>query len=113
MIPRLSVVIPTYNEAARIESTLATLTGGLPPAVEPWEIVVADDGSADATCALVTDAAARDPRIRAGAVIRLENLGPDFSGDYRVVSATHSMGASGYVTQFEVMKEIIAKFQGL
>jgi glycosyltransferase involved in cell wall biosynthesis len=64
MIPRLSVVIPTFNEAARIESTLATLTGGLPPAAEPWEIVVADDGSADATCTIVTDAAARDARIR-------------------------------------------------
>jgi uncharacterized protein len=54
-----------------------------------------------------TGSAVGDPRIRAGAVVRLENLGPDFSGDYRVVSATHSMGASGYVTQFEVMKEII------
>jgi phage protein D len=48
-----------------------------------------------------------DPRLRAGAVVRLEGLGPDFSGDYRVVSATHSMGAGGYQTQFEVQKEII------
>jgi hypothetical protein len=54
-----------------------------------------------------TGSAIGDPRIRAGAVIRLEGLGPDFSGDYRVASATHSMGTSGYVTQFEVQKEII------
>ncbi len=54
-----------------------------------------------------TGSAIGDPRIRAGAVIRLEGLGPDFSGDYRVVSATHSMGPSGYQTQFEVQKEII------
>jgi uncharacterized protein len=48
-----------------------------------------------------------DPRIRAGAVIRLEGLGPDFSGDYRVASATHSIDAGGYRTSFEVRKEII------
>jgi phage protein D len=48
-----------------------------------------------------------DPRIRAGAVIRLEGLGPDFSNDYRVTSATHTIDGSGYRTSFEVKKEII------
>ncbi|MBD2089957.1 hypothetical protein H6F67_08830 [Microcoleus sp. FACHB-1515] len=48
-----------------------------------------------------------DPRIRAGAVIRLEGLGPDFSGDYRVNSATHSIDTSGYRTTFTVSKEIL------
>jgi phage protein D len=48
-----------------------------------------------------------DPRVRAGAVIRLEDLGPDFSGDYRVTAATHTVGPSGYTTSFEVQKEII------
>jgi hypothetical protein len=48
-----------------------------------------------------------DPRIRAGAVVRLEGLGPDFSGDYRVTSATHTIDGSGYKTSFEVRKEII------
>jgi hypothetical protein len=54
-----------------------------------------------------TGSAVGDPRIRAGAVIRLENLGPDFSGDYRVATATHQIGPNGYVTEFEVFKEII------
>jgi len=48
-----------------------------------------------------------DPRIRAGAVIRLEGLGPDFSGDYRVKSATHALDGGGYKTSFEVFKEIL------
>lgn len=48
-----------------------------------------------------------DPRIRAGAVIRLEGLGPDFSGDYRVSSATHSIDSGGYRTNFMVKKEIL------
>jgi hypothetical protein len=48
-----------------------------------------------------------DPRIRAGAVITLEGLGPDFSGNYRVTSATHTIGSGGYRTNFQVHKEII------
>lgn len=48
-----------------------------------------------------------DPRIRAGAVMRLEGLGPDFSGDYRASSVTHSIDGSGYRTNFEVRKELI------
>lgn len=48
-----------------------------------------------------------DPRIRANAVIKLDGLGPDFSGNYRVVSATHTIDGSGYKTNFEVRKEII------
>jgi phage protein D len=48
-----------------------------------------------------------DPQIRAGAVIRLEGLGPDFSGDFRVTSATHSIDAGGYRTSFEARKELI------
>ena len=48
-----------------------------------------------------------DPRIRAGAVVRIEGLGPDFSGDYRVSSATHTIDNSGYRTSFQVRKELI------
>jgi phage protein D len=48
-----------------------------------------------------------DPRIRAGAVVRLEGLGPDFSGDYRVKSVTHSVDGGGYRTNFDVRREII------
>lgn len=48
-----------------------------------------------------------DPRIRANEIIRLEGLGPDFSGNYRIKSATHSIDGSGYKTNFQVFKEII------
>jgi phage protein D len=54
-----------------------------------------------------TGSAIGDPRIRAGAIVRLEGLGPDFSGDYRVKSATHSIDGGGYKTSFEVFKEIL------
>lgn len=48
-----------------------------------------------------------DPRIRAGAVIRFDGLGPDWSGDYRVFSATNTIDAKGFRTGFEVRKELI------
>jgi hypothetical protein len=48
-----------------------------------------------------------DPRIRAGAVIRLDGLGPSFSGDYRVSSASHVVDSGGYRTDFKVRRELI------
>jgi uncharacterized protein len=48
-----------------------------------------------------------DPRIRAGAMIRLEGVGYDFSGDYRVTKATHTLDTNGYRTSFEARREII------
>jgi len=54
-----------------------------------------------------TGTAIGDPRIRAGAIVRLEGLGPDFSGDYRVSGATHAIDTEGYRTSFEVRKEVL------
>jgi uncharacterized protein len=48
-----------------------------------------------------------DPRIRSGALIRLDGLGVDFSGTYRVTKATHTLDSNGYRTAFEVQREII------
>ncbi len=47
-----------------------------------------------------------DPRVKAGAVINLEGLGGQFSGLYRITSATHSLDSGGYRTGFEVRKEV-------
>ena len=62
--PELSVVIPAYNEAEAIGRTLEAVRRYLDRAGCAHEIVVADDGSQDATPALVRAAAAADPRIR-------------------------------------------------
>lgn len=47
-----------------------------------------------------------DPRIKAGAVINLEGLGEQFSGLYRIKSATHTLDSGGYRTTFELRKEV-------
>ncbi len=62
--PRISVVIPVYNEESGIEELLARLTGVLDQLPGgPHEIVFADDGSRDRSFAMLEQAAARDPRI--------------------------------------------------
>jgi uncharacterized protein len=47
-----------------------------------------------------------NPRIKASRVIRLDGLGDQFSGLYRITSATHTFDASGYRTNFQVRKEV-------
>jgi dolichyl-phosphate beta-glucosyltransferase len=48
-VPRLSVVIPAYNEAARLPRTLDRVNDYLGRRETPYEIVVVDDGSRDGT----------------------------------------------------------------
>ena len=47
-----------------------------------------------------------DPRIQAGTVMRIEGVGQQFGGLYRVTSATHSIDGGGYQTSFEMRKEV-------
>ena len=60
----LSVVIPAFNEAARLPPYLDEVAGFLDGRDEPWEIVVVDDGSIDGTAAAVRALAARHPALR-------------------------------------------------
>jgi len=47
--PALSVVIPAYNEAARLPRSLRRIAEHLQTTGEPYEILVVDDGSSDGT----------------------------------------------------------------
>ena len=51
-------------------------------------------------------AAPGDPRIQAGRVVRIEGVGEQFGGLYRITSASHTLDQSGFRTQFEMRKEI-------
>ena len=70
--PFLSVVIPAFNEAARIAPTLDKLELYLSERSYSWEIVVVDDGSADDTAALVERRANGRANVR---VVRIEHAG--------------------------------------
>ncbi len=45
----LSVILPAYNEAENIQSTIASVLSVLPPLVSDFEIIVVNDGSKDKT----------------------------------------------------------------
>jgi len=47
-----------------------------------------------------------NPAIKPGKVINLVGLGGQFSGLYRITSATHAFDGSGYKTSFKVRREV-------
>ncbi len=51
--PRYSVVIPAYNESERILPTVGAIAVHMSSLGEPWELIVADDGSTDETVDLL------------------------------------------------------------
>lgn len=65
---RLSVVLPAYNEEARLPDTLVAWSEYLDTQPYRWEIVVADDGSRDGTATAAESFAAERPGVR---VVRL------------------------------------------
>jgi len=47
-----------------------------------------------------------NPELRPSRVVNFEGVGREFSGLYRITSATHTIDSSGYRTQFEGRKEV-------
>ena len=60
----ISVIIPTYNEAARVKPSLEIVLDYLRASRHTWELIVVDDGSQDATIEIVLDAIDNEPRAR-------------------------------------------------
>lgn len=60
--PRLTVVLPTYNEAANIPTMMERITAAL--AGVPHEIIVVDDNSPDGTASTARGLAALYPNLR-------------------------------------------------
>ncbi len=87
-MPRLSIIVTAYNIEAYIRECLDSVTG---QTLRDIEIIVVDDGSTDATAAIIRDHAARDARIRPiifakntiGGVATAANAGMDAAtGDF-------------------------------
>jgi glycosyltransferase involved in cell wall biosynthesis len=62
--PKYSIVIPAYNESARIPATLESVMGCIRGHGWLAEVIVVDDGSTDATAATVRAFAATAPEVR-------------------------------------------------
>jgi glycosyltransferase involved in cell wall biosynthesis len=61
--PRISVVIPVYNEEAILHSAIVDLLGRLEELKTPHEILLAENGSVDGTVAIAAELAKRHPQV--------------------------------------------------
>jgi len=62
--PRLSIVVPCYNEALNLDGFFARLTPVLDATGLAWEVVCVDDGSRDDTAAVLAGWNQKEPRIK-------------------------------------------------
>ena len=62
--PRLSVVVPLFNERQVFEPMVARLRQCLETLGLTWEVILVDDGSSDGTDALIRGVAQLDPRFK-------------------------------------------------
>ena len=83
--PPVSVIIPAFNEETVIVASVARVLASNYPSVE---LIVADDGSKDATSALVARHYGDDPRVR---LLTLENGGKASALNRALVHATGSI----------------------
>lgn len=61
--PRISVVIPLHNEAATLEELYKRVCAAVDSLHYPWEFVLVNDGSTDATPSILDSLFRNDPRI--------------------------------------------------
>src|SRR5690606_134406 len=113
MMPYLSVVIPAYNEAARIGDTLQATLAYLNDQPFTWEILVVLDGSRDGTLEVVKSFAAGEKRLRW--IDRAENMGKGYTVRQGLLAAqgeirlfTDADNATD-ITHFERMKPKLAE----
>lgn len=75
--PLLSVVVPAYNEAEGLDELHARVSQTMDALGEPWELVLVNDGSRDATLAAMERLRAADPRV---AIVNLSrNFGKEIA----------------------------------
>ncbi len=75
MSASLSVIIPAYNEAARLGNTLRAVVDYLRQSAPDAEVIVVDDGSADDTAELARHAFANAGNLRTSVISYKSNLG--------------------------------------
>jgi dolichol-phosphate mannosyltransferase len=64
MQPELSIVSPMYNEAEGIAAFVKAVHEAIDPLQVPWELILVNDGSRDASLQVAADLAASDAVIR-------------------------------------------------
>jgi dolichyl-phosphate beta-glucosyltransferase len=107
------VVIPAYNEAARLPPYLTDVVGYLDGRDEPYEVLVVDDGSKDATADCVRALSRTHPSV--GLVRLPENRGKGYAvraGMRIAQGALRLMADADGATPIAEVKRLEAAIQG-
>jgi hypothetical protein len=62
--PRISVVMPVYNEVEILSTSLKEVVMGLRDRAEPFEVIIVENGSTDRTLELASEIAVEMPEVR-------------------------------------------------
>src|SRR5947199_847836 len=71
----ISFIIPAHNEEFELSSTLAAIHAAASSAAQPYEIIVVDDASTDATSEIAARAGAKVIRINRRQIAAARNAG--------------------------------------
>jgi len=73
--PMISFIVPAYNEEHELSDTLAAIREAVSGATQPYEIIVVDDASTDATPTIASDAGAKVIPINRRQIAASRNAG--------------------------------------
>lgn len=65
MAKRLTIIVPAYNEAARLATTVREILTEAAAALDAYEVLIVNDGSTDATAAVADELASAHHAVRA------------------------------------------------
>ncbi|MDP2696264.1 MAG: glycosyltransferase family 2 protein [bacterium] len=120
-LPKLSVVIPIYNEELAIRENVTILVGALNDiqrggkngvVIREWELVLVNDGSTDKTLDIIQEEAQKESRIKIASYKTNRGRGHALktgfktaTGDYIVVTESDLNWGSEIIGQFVVALE--------
>jgi len=111
----LTVVIPAYNEEARLPSMLTECLECLQSAKrQSYEVIVVDDGSRDATSALVLELAKKHPSLKCLKLVRNRGKGHAVKMGFFAARGRHIFFADAdRAMPFSEFQKIFAKYSEL
>jgi len=87
MSPKLSIVVPAYNEAARLGKSLQTILSYLNQTRKPSELIVVDDGSEDETASVAEENLADAGSVAARVIHYEKNRGKGYAARVGLLAA--------------------------
>lgn len=88
-LPGISLMIPAYNEAERLATSLQTIAGYVATNPGRWELIVVDDGSTDQTVGVAKAFAREHPELPTRVLENHHNRGKGFAVRRGLLAAQH------------------------